>query len=666
MSLLQRGLTFVLAAGTLVLPSSAPPETRAGGRAAVTIEPEIVSVYTPADKEYYLTEAQVDFIRPGLKVAIGAVTDMEPGKKPSVEVTLTDNLNQPLDRLGGTTPGVVSVRFIPAVFDAGTNYYTNLLVSGSNAQPTADRGTGGQWADLGSGKYKYTFAAALPQFDATKPMTLFVGAGRDMRDYIGKRYFVNVFKDFVPSTGDSAQAWNVMATAKCNSCHDPISLHGGNYIEMKACATCHNVNNMKGGLAEFDTGFWHRIHSSNSEEIGHVTYPQAYLNNCEACHQPTATQGTTFLTKPSRTACGSCHASVDFATGAGHSAGNIPQADDASCANCHQSDSGLEYDASIKGAHTLIYESTQLKGLKAEILSVTNTAPGQNPVVTFKLTENDGTVLDPKPFGSNVNVLVAGPTTDYPNWPNVRERVDGATFTGTTAVVTLQYKVPEDFEGSLAFSMDVRRTVTLNAGTPKQRTFNECAFNEIKYVASTGGAAVARRTIVSQAKCLTCHDRLALHGGQRLNVLYCSMCHNPNADDSPYRTSGKPESIDFRRMVHRIHSGEELTQDFTIIGYRASINNYNEVLYPGDRRNCLACHVNAASADLPVVTGALNVVTQTDYFTPQGPGTAACLGCHDTRDAAAHAYLNTAVFGEACGACHGATSEWSVAVTHAR
>jgi OmcA/MtrC family decaheme c-type cytochrome len=659
MSLLQRGLMFVLAAGTLALPLSTPPETRAGGRAAAPVDPQTESVYTPADKEFYLDEAQMDFIRPGLKVTIGAVTDMEPGKKPSVEVTLTDDLNQPLDRLGGTTPGVVAIRFVPAVFDPATNY-TNLLLS--NGQPTADRGTGGTWADLGNGKYKYTFAAALPTFDTSKPMTLFVGAVRNMDAYLGKRYYANVFKDFVPATNAAATTWAVTTTAKCNACHDPIEEHGRNYREVKACALCHNANNMAGNLAAYDTGMWHRIHASNLEDIGEITYPQAYLNNCEACHDPKATQGTVHLTKPGAAACGGCHADIDFAAGVGHPA----QADDSACANCHIPDSGEEYDASIKGAHTLIYKSKQLKGLKATIVSVANVAPGQNPIVTFKLTENDGKVLDPKPFGSNVNVLVAGPTTDYPNWPNVRERVDAATFDGTNAVVTLKYKVPADFKGSLAFSMDVRRTVTLNAGTPKQRTFNECAFNEIKYVAAAGGSAVARRTIVSQTKCLACHDRLALHGGQRLNVLYCSMCHNPNADDSPYRTEGAPESIDFRRMVHRIHSGEELTQDFTIIGYHASVNNYNEVLYPGDRRNCLACHVNAASANLPVVTGALNVVTQTDYFTPQGPGTAACLGCHDTRDAAAHAYLNTAVFGEACGACHGATSEWSVATVHAR
>ena len=149
----------------------------------------------------------------------------------------------------------------------------------------------------------------------------------------------------------------------------------------------------------------------------------------------------------------------------------------------------------------------------------------------------------------------------------------------------------------------------------------------------------------------------------------CLLCHNPNSDDSSRRTAAAdkvPESIQMARMIHRIHSGEELTQPYTIYGYGGTPYDFTEVLYPGDRRNCLACHTSAATADLPMPTGTLNVITQKDYFTPQGPGTAACLGCHDTRDAAAHAYLNTAIFGEACGACHGTNSEWSVAVTHAR
>ena len=131
MSLLQRGLMFVLAAGTLAIPSSVPPETRAGGRAAVTVDPQTVSVYTPADKEYYLTESQMDFIRPGLKVTIGAVTDMAPGKKPSVEVTMTDDLNQPLDRTGGDDAG----RRLDALHSGGLRRRDELL----HEHPPVDR-----------------------------------------------------------------------------------------------------------------------------------------------------------------------------------------------------------------------------------------------------------------------------------------------------------------------------------------------------------------------------------------------------------------------------------------------------------------------------------------------------------------------------------------------
>ena len=183
MSLLQRGLTFVLAAATIAIPSSVPPESRAGGRTAAPVDPQTVSIYTPADKEYYLTEAQVDFIRPGLKVTLGAVTDMAPGKKPSVELTMTDDLNQPLDRTGGTTPGVVSMRFIPAVFDPATNYYHNILPTTGN--PTRD--TAGTWTEISLGKYTYKFAAKMVDFDVNKPVTLIVGGNRNMVDTTGRR-----------------------------------------------------------------------------------------------------------------------------------------------------------------------------------------------------------------------------------------------------------------------------------------------------------------------------------------------------------------------------------------------------------------------------------------------------------------------------------------------
>jgi OmcA/MtrC family decaheme c-type cytochrome len=107
----------------------------------------------------------------------------------------------------------------------------------------------------------------------------------------------------------------------------------------------------------------------------------------------------------------------------------------------------------------------------------------------------------------------------------------------------------------------------------------------------------------------------------------------------------------------------------TIMALLPLLLDFNEVLFPGDRRNCAACHVGN-SQNLPVALGAAPVVTPRDYFSPQGPGTAACLGCHDSRDAAAHAYLNTAKFGEttaeACGVCHGSNADWNVDKVHAR
>jgi hypothetical protein len=55
------------------------------------------------------------------------------------------------------------------------------------------------------------------------------------------------------------------------------------------------------------------------------------------------------------------------------------------------------------------------------------------------------------------------------------------------------------------------------------------------------------------------------------------------------------------------------------------------------------------------------------FLDPMGPATAACLSCHDTRAAAAHADINTSpALGESCAVCHGQNSEFSVDRVHAR
>jgi OmcA/MtrC family decaheme c-type cytochrome len=353
-------------------------------------------------------------------------------------------------------------------------------------------------------------------------------------------------------------------------------------------------------------------------------------------------------------------------TGENHPAG--PYADDSRCATCHRPQGDREFDASIMGAHTVPFKSTQLKGLNAAIVSVTDTAPGETPTIRFQLSENDGTPVNPASLGSNLNVLMGGSTADYAINP-FRERADGAAFDGTTATYTFTHAIPSDATGTWAFSIEARRTVALDPAPPAGPNVTEAAFNPVHYAAVTDSEPMPRRLVVDVANCNSCHDRLALHGGQRLNTAECVMCHNPNASDVARRPADQApeESIDFKRMIHRIHTGEELTQDFTIYGFGGSVNNFNEVRFPGDRRDCATCHTGDSEQVFETPpAGLLPTITLRDWYTPQQHFAASCLGCHDNKPAAAHAFVMTAPFGEACATCHGPEAEFSVDKIHAR
>jgi OmcA/MtrC family decaheme c-type cytochrome len=410
-------------------------------------------------------------------------------------------------------------------------------------------------------------------------------------------------------------------------------------------------------------------------DFSHVLYPQD-VRNCANCHEGTnaaakPAQSDVWLTRPSRDTCGSCHDDINWATGANHPAG--AQLNDNACASCHNPESEVEFDASIRGAHMIPEKSGQLKGLKATIVSTSDVTPGKKPTVVFKITNGDGTAVDGTKLAAFAPIL-AGPTSSYTKYFRESALTKGVfdAAAGTTSY-TFTAAISADATGTWSFSGDIYRNATLKRGDgAADVTLREAAMNPIRYVAVTG-VVTPRRTSVALAQCNTCHDRLAPHGGQRMNVEECVICHNPVESDLARRpaNAGAPESISFQRMIHRIHTGEELTQDFTVFGFGNVPVNFNEVVYPGDRRNCNKCHV-AGGASLPVASSAASVMTLRDYFTPHGPGTAACLGCHDGKDAAAHAYLNTANFpgakepSEACATCHGTGKEWAVEKVHAR
>ena len=82
-----------------------------------------------------------------------------------------------------------------------------------------------------------------------------------------------------------------------------------------------------------------------------------------------------------------------------------------------------------------------------------------------------------------------------------------------------------------------------------------------------------------------CHTRLSLHGDIRRDVKLCILCHNPDTTDA---NSGN--NLDMRVMVHKIHMGGTSQLPYQIYGYRDTLHDYSEVVYPQDIRNCTSCH----------------------------------------------------------------------------
>jgi OmcA/MtrC family decaheme c-type cytochrome len=700
MTLFRRTLAMAVTAGVVSLTGAGKPPKVVDPRFAMTPE----QLYPASRLEHYVTQEVFDYIRPGFNIRVNSVT-IPADLRPVVDLNFYDDLNQPLDRLGQVTPGALSISQVLAWWDPIKRQYTayttrtqtSPITHNTAIQAAADAAGAAGFTDLELGHATYRFRTALPaDFDRTKTHTLAIYATRNTTAIVGKNYFANVEYDFRPDAAPVTETWAAVSNIEqsCNKCHDPLSAHGGSRRDVKLCVTCHQPQTTDpdtGNTVDFKVMI-HKIHRGESlpsvvagtpyqiignaqsvQDFSTVVFPQD-IRNCTTCHETSAPESQIWYTRPNRAACGSCHDDVNFATGVGHPAGAY--ADDTACASCHVPQGDREFDASIKGAHTVPYKSTQLKGLNATIMSVDGAGPGLNPSVTFQLKENDGTVLNPQPFGSNLNLVLGGPTTDYAINP-FRENASGASFNGTLATYTFRNAIPQDATGTWAVSIEARRTVVLNPGTTKQMNVTEGAFNPVKYVAVTDSQPVSRRALVDMAKCNTCHDRLALHGGQRLNVEECIICHNPNANDSARRPAANnpPESIAFKRMIHRIHTGENLTQDYTVYAFftpPAPPNpvNFNEIRFPGDRRDCQTCHIpNSSTSNTyqpPLPDSELPTQTLRDYYSPQQPTAAACLGCHDTRSAAAHAFVNTAPFGEACASCHGPNAEFAVDKVHAR
>ncbi len=663
-------LALVVITGSVVL-MSAPKKT----------------VFTPHDKAYYASDATVNFVRPGLTLKVVSANIAQDGTI-SVDYKVTDPNGLPLDPAGITTPGAVSVSFVCAYIPKGqTQFYsyatraqTSPITNVTAIQAGAD--SGGTTKQVADGEFIYTFktkavGANNAAYDPTATHRVGIYGSRNLTEFdLGTNYASNTLT-FVPAGGTPTNTRDVVRTASCNKCHDSLAFHGGSRIGLDLCIMCHTPQTV-----DPDTGntvdmkvFVHKLHMGSqlpSVKAGTpyqvIGFNQAVSDwstvnlpsdprRCTFCHEDVkvtgATQSNNWLTNPSRAACGSCHDDVNFATGKNHV--DLPQVSDNQCTQCHIPQGELEFDASIKGAHTVPTQSLTNPGLVINIAKVDNGVAGKAPTVTFTVKDYAGNPVTMAQLtgGSNRLALVmAGPTTDYgytsfgsdvttPGYVS-ENPVPTAKCSGDgTCSYTFTHLVPAKATGTYAIGVEGRRGSTLLAGTAQQQTSEYGAINKVVYFSVDGSKVTPRRQVVDVNKCNGCHSYLSLHGENRNQIEMCVLCHNPSENDSSVRgvattPSDKnlpPQSVNFALMVHKIHTGEGLTaagQNYTIVGFGGSHNDFSDVRYPAmtptggvaDTAKCYMCHITGTEANFPI--GKNNVLDTQGRISPVAATTSAC------------------------------------------
>jgi OmcA/MtrC family decaheme c-type cytochrome len=640
----------------------------------------------------------VNFVRPGLVYSIQSVQIATDGTV-TARVKITDPRGLPLDKAGIRTPGVVGGSMILAYIPKGQTQYvayttrtqTSPITGKSAIQAGAD--SGGVWTEVAEGEYTYRFGTKLPAtYDKTATHTIGLYGSRNLREFEMGINLADTTYSWVPDGSKVTVTRDVIKTATCNKCHSNMYFHGETGRKsMEVCVLCHQPQTI-----DPDTGntvdmpvMIHKIHAGehlpsvaaggkyviigNQQSVNdysEIAFPSD-LRSCVTCHESGkgAAQQDAWL-KPNRAACGACHDNVNFATGQNHV--DLPQVSDNQCSTCHVPQGELEFDASIKGAHTVPTQSTMLDGLQFDLLKVENGSAGKKPTVTFSLKNKAGAPLAVNQM-QRLALVLAGPTTDYSAFTTgyVSEDITSGTgVSGANGVYTYTFNnaIPANARGSYTIMIEGRREQKVLEGTKKEQTIRYGALNKVIHFSVDGSPVTPRRTVVSLAKCNACHTRLVLHGENRSSIESCVVCHNPIENDKARRpaAAGLPETVDFRFMIHRIHGGEEVSQSYgtqyIIYGYGGSLNDFSQVRYPAPLNTCDMCHVNG-SQNLPT-KAVVPLQAPRQMLTTMQPTAAACLACHQGASAVSHAAANTNQLGESCAVCHGASSEFSVVKVH--
>ncbi len=441
--------------------------------------------------------------------------------------------------------------------------------------------------------------------------------------------------------------------------------------------------------------------------------------NCGACHDGAA-QGDNYYMNPTRATCGSCHDDVNFADGskldpddpdvaagaltaaqlnaAAHRVaiqGMPGQVNDDQCVVCHAPGSSLGADVVHK---PVLLDEELTNGLTITVESVSGATgpggaflPGDTPVVTFNITDRDGTSIDMSDMPERgVNALLSGPTGNYQHiipaasTTLVVKGNGGVPESGTGPFTyTFAEPIPDTYPAPLNDSADfdfdggwgelqgeplVDGTYTIAMYAYQEIVVGETTFRESSLPATvdvrvgSGGSLEPYAAIVNDTSCNACHGNLRFHGNTRRGVQLCVLCHTSGAEDSIPEVveAPEPDTIDFKVMIHKIHNARELDAvqsggAYDLGGFRNRLINFSTGLLPtmpGGAKHCQACHGESEAWKSPTERDDVRVWMKV------------CTACHDSSSTLAH--VNAQTFGgvESCSVCHSDGSAFAVELVH--
>lgn len=696
-----------------------------------------------------------------INITVSSVTIPAGGGAPVVNFRLSNDLNQGLVGLPAGDARFVIAQLAPGT-NGGSSQWQSYIsrTSGAARQATTETAAAARFVDNNDGTYRYTFANALtaytaaPAYDATRTHRLGIEI-RNQAPVTG-----NGVHDFVPAGGTPAFTRLIVDNDTCDACHDVLNFHGGPRTDVEYCVTCHNPSSIDG-----DTGntvdmkrMIHNIHSKRPDyqivgfggtlhEWSGIHFPQD-IRNCATCHEESdadTPQASNYRLVANRAACGTCHFNDgiagnlspltgrplhDFAIENGVHPGGFTFTDDTQCESCHGPNGTVlgsnGRSVRVPVAHEIL-EDTAADAFQYQVVSVTNTAPGQIPTATIRVrnpqTGANYDIADPAgPFqidasaslnldiswnntdlGGNVdpnNTLARSATSGQPFAPiridfkNATGRTNDGTNTFTKSATVA---IPTGITGSGMAILEGRPRANVNyTGTPVRVSLRVTGAG--LPFAITDPAAVDRRMVVDINKCNDCHNVLSLHGNNRTgNTELCSTCHNANATDVQRRVAASAcvntlgaddQTIDMKRMIHKIHaSGVDgsgrVGEPFPICGFGNTPFLF-EVGYPGRLNNCEGCHL--ANTYYPVdpaqvLATTLDVGANRAVLTDDvaiSPNASVCSSCHTSSLSAEHMRQNGGDFAagktntgalvssgvETCQLCHGPGRSADVKTMH--